>query len=233
MLRNVTSCFDCVNTNCFIKKYCSESLLKEMDKTKIINRFSKKQMIFHEGNPTDGIYFILKGTIKIFKKGAFEKNQIVRISTDGDFIGHRGFSTNNCYPVSAESITESLLCFVNKQFFLKILEETPKLTANLMLFLADEINLKESNLRDMAIFNVREKVAKALLMVAEKMGTRDDGEINQIEDFSRQDIAELVGLNSNQVTKVLAEFKADCIIETENKKIRILNKKELLKIVSI
>lgn len=233
MIKNNISCFNCPNSNCFIKKYCSTELIQKMDEIKIINRFSKKQLIFHEGNPTDGIYFIQKGIIKVVKKGAFNKNQIVRISTEGDFLGHRGFSTNNTYPVSAESLSDSLVCFVGKMFFYKILEETPKLTINLMLFLADEINYEEARLRDMAVFNVREKVAKAIIMLIEKFGLNNANEINYLEEFTRQDIAELVGLNPNQVTKILAEFKEDNIIETDNKKIKIIDLKKLEKIILI
>ncbi len=233
MIRNKTSCLDCFNENCFIKKYCSISLMNEMGIVKIINRYSKKQLVFHEGSATDGIYFILSGKIKVFKKGAFNKNQIVRISSEGDFLGHRGFSSTNTYPVSAEAITASTICFVSKNFFYKILEETPKFTINLMLFLANELNYEESRLRDMAVFNVREKVAKALLILVDKLGTNSSHEINNIEDLSRQDIAELVGLNSNQVTKVLAEFKEDKILEIDGKKIKVLQQKKLEEIVSI
>ncbi|MBI2279345.1 MAG: Crp/Fnr family transcriptional regulator [Bacteroidetes bacterium] len=232
-MKNKTSCLDCFNENCFIKKYCSISLMNEMDTMKIINRYSKKQMVFHEGSATDGIYFIQTGKIKVFKKGAFNKNQIVRISSEGDFLGHRGFSSTNTYPVSAEAITTSSICFVSKKFFYKILEDTPKFTINLMLFLADELNYEESRLRDMAVFNVREKVAKALLILVDKLGTNSLHEINNIEDLSRQDIAELVGLNSNQVTKVLAEFKEDKVLEIEGKKIKVLQQKKLEDIVSI
>lgn len=233
MIRNKTSCLDCFNENCFIKKYCSISLMNEMGIVKIINRYSKKQLVFHEGSATDGIYFILSGKIKVFKKGAFNKNQIVRISSEGDFLGHRGFSSTNTYPVSAEAITVSTICFVSKNFFYKILEETPKFTINLMLFLANELNYEESRLRDMAVFNVREKVAKALLILVDKLGTNSSHEINNIEDLSRQDIAELVGLNSNQVTKVLAEFKEDKVLEIDGKKIKVLQQKKLEEIVSI
>lgn len=204
-----------------------------MDTQKIVNRYSKKQLIFHEGNTTDGIYFIQSGKIKVFKNGAFNKNQIVRISSEGDFLGHRGFSSTNTYPVSAEAITESYICFVGKKFFYKILEDTPKLTINLMLFLANELNYEEARLRDMAVFNVREKVAKAILILIEKLGLNSQSEINNLEELSRQDIAELVGLNSNQVTKVLAEFKEDKIIETDNKKVKIINQKKLEEIISI
>ncbi len=233
MIKNKISCLDCKNETCFIKKYCSISLMNEMDIQKIVNRYSKKQLIFHEGNATDGIYFIQSGKIKVFKDGAFNKNHIVRISSEGDFLGHRGFSSTNTYPVSAEAITDSYICFVGKKFFYKILEDTPKLTINLMLFLANELNYEEARLRDMSVFNVREKVAKALLILIEKLGLNYQLEINGIEDLSRQDIAELVGLNSNQVTKVLAEFKEDNIIETDNKKIKILDQKKIEEIISI
>jgi CRP-like cAMP-binding protein len=76
-------------------------------------------------------------------------------------------------------------------------------------------------------------VAKALLILIEKFGLNNELNIIGIEELNRQDIAELVGLNSNQVTKVLAEFKEDNIIETDNKKIKILNQKKLEIIISI
>ena len=85
----------------------------------------------------------------------------------------------------------------------------------------------------MAVFNVREKVAKALLILMDKLGLDSNNEINDIDELSRQDIGELVGLNSNQVTKIIAEFKEDKILEIENKRIKILNQKKLEEIISI
>ena len=60
-----------------------------------------------------------------------------------------------------------------------------------------------------------------------------ENEINHTHELSRQDIAELVGLNSNQVTKILADLKEDNILETDNKKIKIINLKKLKEIVNI
>lgn len=232
-MKNKISCHDCLNENCFIKKYCSTSLMNEMDSLKIINRYSKKQLIFHEGNAADNVYFIQTGKVKIYKQGAFNKNQILRISSELNFIGHRSFSPNNTYQASAEAITVSCICFVSKTFFNKVLENNPKLTMNLMFFLSKELNYEESRLRDMAIFNVREKVAKSILILINNLGVDDQNEINDIEELTRQDIAELVGLNSNQVTKILAEFKKDNILEIEGKKIKILDLKKLEDVILI
>lgn len=226
------SCFDCINSNCFIKKFCTSASIKEVDEGKLINYFPKKNLIFSEGNSTEGIYFILDGNIKIFKIGSFDRNQIIRFSSNGDFLGHRGFSSKNIYPVSAETISETYVCLLDKKLFFKVMEDSPKLALNMVLFLTDELNLEEDRLRDMAVFNVREKVASALLLLIEKFGINNDLEINAIENFSRQDIAEIVGINSNQVTKVFAEFKEDKIIDVDSKKIKVFDQKYLKRLVN-
>ncbi len=231
MIKNNASCLDCPNENCFIKKHCSEPILREMDSNKIVNRYTKKQFIFHEGNTTDGIYFVLSGKIKLFKTGGANKNQMINIAKNGDFLGHRSFATSKAYPVSAEAITASNTCFISKQFFYKILEETPKMALDIMLFLADELNYKESRLRDMANFSVREKVAKMLITLIDKFGLNEQSEIIDIENISRQDMAELAGLNSNQVTKLLANFRDENIIQINNKKIKIININALEKVI--
>jgi CRP/FNR family transcriptional regulator len=209
------------------------SILEDVDSNKIINRFTKKQLIFHEGNETYGIYFIQSGIVKVFKQGAFNKDQIVRISLVGDILGHRGFSSSNIYPVSAETITDSEICYFSKEYFFSLLDKMPQLAIGLMLFYANELNQEESKLRDMAIFNVREKVAKALLIFIDKFGLNENNEINNIEILSRQDLSESVGLTPNQVTKVLSELKQDRIIETTGKKITILNKENLEDIIAL
>jgi CRP-like cAMP-binding protein len=102
----------------------------------------------------------------------------------------------------------------------------------LMLFYANELNQEETKLRDMAIFTVREKVAKAILFFAERFGLDSNLNIKHIDKLSRQDIAELVGLTSNQVTKVLADFKSENLIEITGKKIKLKDRDEIEKIIA-
>ena len=221
------TCENCENDDCLIKKHSQESFTDEIEQHKVINRYTKDQLIFHEGNPTDGIYFVQSGKIKVFKNGAFNKDQIVRLTSNGEILGHRGFGRENNYPVSAKSITDSQICFFEKDYFFDLLEKSPKLTIDLMLFYANELNNEESKLRDMAIFNVREKVAKAILFIADSFGLDETNEILGSDILTRQDIAETVGLTPNQVTKVLTEFKQDELIATQGKKIKILKPQQL------
>lgn len=232
---NKINCTDCENGNCFIKKHCLENIEQTVTihDNKFVNRYTKNQLIFMEGNFVDSINFIQSGRVKVFKKGAFGKDQIIRLISDGEILGHRGLSDAEKLSISATSITDSLICSFDKTFFFKLLKTTPELTFNLMLYFANELNHEENKLRDLSIFNVREKVAKALLIMINAYGLNEKNEINHAHELSRQDIAELVGLNSNQVTKILADLKEDNILETDNKTIKIINLISLKEIVNI
>ena len=227
------SCLDCDNNNCFIKKYSPISIIDDVDKNKVINRLPKKQHVFFEGNENTGIYFVKSGIVKVYKNGAFNKDHIIRFSLNGDILGHRGLPKPNVFSISAETITNAEICFFTREYFFYLLEKVPQMAIELMLFYASELNQEETKLRDMAIFTVREKVAKAILFFAEQFGLENDIGIRHIEKLSRQDIAELVGLTSNQVTKVLADFKAENLIEIEGKKIKLKNKLAIEKLVAI
>ena len=232
---NKINCTDCENGNCFIKKHCLENIEQTVTihDNKFVNRYTKNQLIFMEGNFVDSINFIQSGRVKVFKKGAFGKDQIIRLISDGEILGHRGLSDAEKLSISATSITDSLICSFDKTFFFKLLKTTPELIFNLMLYFANELNHEENKLRDLSIFNVREKVAKALLIMINAYGLNEKNEINHAHELSRQDIAELVGLNSNQVTKILADLKEDNILETDNKTIKIINLNSLKEIVNI
>ena len=228
-------CSECQNNNCFIKKYCldTDTLTKEIAENKSTNRYFKDQHILMEGSFVDGINFVQLGRVKVFKNGLQEKNQIIRLVAEGGILGHRGLSNRETYSISAQTLSEAIICSFDKLFFLELLKKSPNLAFNLLLFFANELNHVESTLRDLSVFNVREKVARALLSLIDSFGLSKSNNINHISDLTRRNIAEIVGLNSNQVSKVFAEFKEDKIIETKGKNIKILNIKKLEQIIPL
>lgn len=232
MIKKNIHCKDCNNTTCLIKKSCSNKVLEKVNAEKIINYVKKRQTVFHEDNDSYYIFFIQSGLVKVYKNGAFNKDQIVRFSYDGNILGHRGFIHTETYPVSAETIKDSHICCFQKSYFLELLKEVPEMAINLMLCFANELNEEETKLRDMAVLNVREKVVKGLLQLINSFGLNSSNEINYISLLSRQDIANFVGLTPNQITKELTSLKKENIIDVYQKNIKVISIKHLKEIVS-
>lgn len=75
---NKINCIDCENGNCFIKKHCLENIEQTViiHDNKFVNRYTKNQLIFMEGNFVDSINFIQSGRVKVFKKELLVKTKL-------------------------------------------------------------------------------------------------------------------------------------------------------------
>ncbi len=216
----------CETINAFLSQPFSKKSLDLINEYGTIIRCEKGQHIFYEGESVEGIFFVLSGMIKIFKSGLNGKQQIIRLAKPNDIIGHRGLGGKNIYPIGAEAIEDSKVCFIETQLFFEILRNDSEFAIWLILFYAEELKNTETRIRDQAQMSIREKIADAIMMIAKAYGI--DARNFLKAQLSRGDIADLAGTNNEQVSRFLSEFEQDNIIELKGKTIKILNL-ELLK----
>ena len=209
-------CADCTNSNCFIKKHLHLEKMQAFVAQKTHYSCKKGQQFMIEGAPMQGLYFIYSGKAKVLKTGIYGKEQIVRLTKEGDTIGFRGFGTSNRYLISASAIEDTVLCNFSNEVMQAILHNIPEFTYDLMLFYAEELNKSENNVKKIAQMNVRERVIDTLLYLHRKFGTN-----NNIIDISlsRKEIADFAGTTEEQVTRVISSLKREELIKTVGKKI--------------
>lgn len=220
MKNEIPICSSCPNENCFIKKHLHlDKMRNYMDKK---NSFicKKSQQFIIEGAPIQGLYFVYKGKIKTVKTGINGREQIVRLTKDGDIVGFRGFGTSNRCLIGASALEDTILCNFSNEDMLDILHNIPEFTFDLMLFYAEELNKSENNIRKIAQMNVRERVIDTLLYINRKFG-QSNGMIEV--DFSRREIADFAGTTEEQVIRVISSLKRELLINTIGKKIGLIN----------
>ncbi|APY12621.1 transcriptional regulator [Seonamhaeicola sp. S2-3] len=218
------SCDACTNTFCLVKK--SLKVLETSDFLDEKNEiFCKKgQQFIIEGAPVNGLFFILQGKVKVFRTGINGKEQIVRFAKNGEIIGHRGFGTEEYYPIGAIALEDTALCYFSKESLQKGLRENSEFTYNLMLFYANELNRSESKVKSLSQMTVRERVVDTLLYINRKFGNLN-GFLNL--PLSRKEYADYAGTSEEQVIRVFSALKKEGLISASGKKIGI-NDVELL-----
>lgn len=219
-----TDCTNCVNANCFIKKHLHLEKMQDFVLEKTNYTCKKGQQFMIEGAPIQGLYFIYKGKVKVLKTGIYGKEQIVRLTTDGDTLGFRGFGTSNRYLIAASAIEDTVLCNFSNDIMHAILKSIPEFTYDMMLFYAEELNKSENRVKKIAQMNVRERVIDILLYLLKKFGhTNNLLNIN----LSRKEIADFAGTTDEQVTRILSSLKKEGLIKIVNKKIGLLQADKL------
>ena len=103
--------------------------------------FDKETVIFYERDlPTETgakIYFVLKGCVKLVKYSSDGESTIVRLASAGEFFGVTGALTNKPSPYSAEALTDTTVLYVEKDNFIKIIEQFPHIALNIITALGE------------------------------------------------------------------------------------------------
>src|SRR5690606_11041137 len=158
-----------------ILKHFSKEELSELSHEKKLITFKKGEFIIEEGAIPKGVYYIDKGTAKMFKLGFNGKEQILRFIKSGDIIGYRSILSNQPYGASATAMEDTEACFIPAKFFLKVLEHHPKLAFDILRRIAVDLGESAQTITFLAQKTVRERLAEVLLLLEKKLGTDKDG----------------------------------------------------------
>lgn len=202
--------------------------LSQVSDTKIMNTYKKGHVIFHQGNPPFGLYCVNSGKIKITKIGNDGTETIIRVAGPGDVLGHRSLFSNENYTATATALEDTAICFIDKKFIHKTMQEEPSIALNIIQKLSKEMGSAETMNASMFQKNVRERLAELLLTLSKSYGIKEKNRIKLDIKLSREEMASMIGTATETVIRFITEFKEEQIIEQEGKTIYIVNEEKLI-----
>ena len=220
---------ECDLTSCFFCKLCLKEWLPAIDANRQTFNVRKGETLFEEGDTVTGVYFVYAGKVKVHKKWG-DKELIVRFANQGAIVGHRGLGNDSVYPVSATAIEPATVCFIDLPFFLTTLRVNHEFTYQLMMFFAEELQVSERKMRNLAHMSVKGRVAQSLLTLKERFGVTSEGFIDIV--LSRQDLASFAGTTYETVFRIMNELTNDNIIGVAGKNIAITDPEKLIRLTS-
>lgn len=228
MRKALINCSECKTLNCLIKQSTDAKWIKVLEEHNQLSFFKEGHQIVYENNPVLGLYFIQRGKAKIFSTGINDKTQVVRLTKAGGIIGHRGYGSD-FYPIGAIAIEDSVVCFIDNETIYNAFMENPKLTFNLMMYYSKELRNSETRIKNIAQMNVKEKVIDALFYVNNIF----DSTLSPLKTFTltRKDLADLAGINLEQLSRILTELKKDNLISVASNEITLKDINALNKII--
>lgn len=212
---------------CFSTQLILNSLSEE-DYVFLISRqekqkYKKGEVIYKEGVVPSGLFFIHHGKIKKYKTDQNDKEQILYIINKGELVGYHSILAEDRYTDSASALQSSVISFIPKEDFLSILNRSTLFSRRLLKVLSDESAVFANKI---SIFGQRtavERLAIALIILREKFKI-DTPENKEIQiDISRNDLAGIAGIATENVTRLLKEFKSEGIISTSGRTILVLD----------
>ncbi|WP_343688239.1 Crp/Fnr family transcriptional regulator [Chitinophaga sp.] len=215
----------CDNATCMFCRLCVPEWKPAIQAHKQTYAVKKGGLLFKEGDPVQGIFFLYSGSVKVHKHWGEEKELIVRFARKGDIVGHRGVGNTQFYPVSATALEPVEVCFIPLGFFQATLKVNHDFLYAMMLFYATELQESEQKMRNLVNMPVKGRIAYALLLLSEKFGQDEEGNIDLI--LSRQDLASYTGTTYETAFRTMSDLIQEQAIAVSGKSIAVTDTAKL------
>lgn len=179
--------------------------------------FSKKDLIIKQSNRINEIIYIKSGLLKIFKEGRQGRNHILRLASDGDFLGLSDFLADQTYNYSAIAIEDANIVLIDAQVLNSILVKNGTFFSAVIKNVLTSSISTTNRLISLTYKQLPGRIADVLLYFSEYIYKSN----SFTSPLSRQELAELAGTTKESFIRTLTEFKNDRIISIDSRNIVI------------
>ncbi|HET8660642.1 MAG TPA: Crp/Fnr family transcriptional regulator [Micromonosporaceae bacterium] len=201
----------------------AEVLAKEMELMEI----RKGDVVFNEGEPGDSLYIVLSGKLKVGRRAADGRQNLIAVMGPADMVGELALFDPGPRTATATAVTDTRLARLRKQALRPWLTDRPEIAEQLLRVLARRLRRTNDALADLIFTDVPGRVAKNLLQMAGRFGTRDGGVLRVTHDLTQEELAQLVGASRETVNKALADFASRGWLRLDGKSVIILDPERL------
>ncbi len=184
-----------------------------------------QEIVFRQGETSDWLYVVRAGQLKLSVTAPDGREQIMRIAIAGQLIGYDTIDDLH-HPYTATALTPVRLCGIRHRDLLRVLEENLEVSRRMVQLLNQELIQARALIHILGQKSSAEKIALFLLSLVPEHG-HDSPQMDIPLSLSRQEMADMLGLTVETVSRLMAELKRERIIEAPRGHIRILNRQGL------
>lgn len=187
--------------------------------SKIEKEYAAGEAIIKEGMQIYDFVYLKSGLVKLYRSDPGGKEQIITIAKPFDYVSLLSVFSNDTYNYSVTALEDSVTCNIDMSEVNKLVLENGKLALNLlkkMSRVADQIILDSLEIRKK---HLRGRVAFLLIYFSQDIYQSSEFDL----PLTRKEMAEYVGMTTENVIRTLSEFRKDGILKIYGKTIQVAN----------
>ncbi len=187
-------------------------------------------VLFAEGDPAASFSAILHGSVKLVQLTEEGDAIVFRVLGRGDALGTVALLGGGPYPVSAVAVTAATVAQWPAAVMRRFVEQQPRLSLNVLRSVSDRLQALRLQYRQLATQKVERRVARALLTLMKRAGTRVDDGMRLDLPLSREDLAQLTGTTVYTVSRIVSRWEAGGLLRSGRQQLVIHDPDALLSI---
>lgn len=196
-----------------------KSYIKELQDYTHIKHFTKNSIVFYEGDKSDYLHILIKGSTKLYKTSPKGSQVQINRLTAPALIAEFACFEQESFPATCEFVTDGSIGLLPFSKLYEYLSQ-PEFSLELIKSLTGKVVLLSALVHKETILSSEAKVADLM--------------IKKVDIFNRlknNEIASILNLTPETFSRIMTKFKKEGIITVQKHQIEILNPTALTIIV--
>lgn len=172
--------------------------------------FDKGQMLYRNGDRSNGLYAVLAGALAIGTVGPDGREALVAVLGPTAWIGEISLFDGLPRPHDATAASRTLVLHVPETALWHLLETTPRYWRDFALLMAQRLRLSFANTEDMTLLPAAQRLASRLLSIAGGYGGLH--ERGYRIRLSQESLASMVSLSRQTTNQLLKKLESQGIV---------------------
>lgn len=203
----------------FLFESLSEEQIELVAAASSIKCISKGEHLFSELQPATAFFYVMSGSLKIYKLSADGAEQIIHVQNGGDLVAEAIMFEFETYPAFCQALEDTQLIRFSKSEFLNLLLHFPEISHGIMAAYSRRMRQLIEKIEDLALHDIKARLANYLI----NNYSMSNGKPIVALPYAKKDLAAILGTIPETLSRTLHAFKKTGLIAEEKNAIELLN----------
>jgi CRP-like cAMP-binding protein len=181
--------------------------------------FRKGDILIHEGSLNSNIIYLKSGLVKEYVRTSANTEQILQIVKKFSYLGLPSLFGDRVNHYSYAALEDIKVCYLDIGMFKQLIKENGNFAYEILVSVSRDSLNNFHRFMSQSHKKTYGKVADALIYFSQIIYENLEFEI----PFSRQELADLIGISRESATRVLLKLKEDGIVTLDDRYVKIIN----------
>lgn len=195
-------------------------------------RFQAGEVVFRKDDPGDGLYGVVRGRIMIVTESPEGKELILNKHDPGELFGEIALLDGAGRSATAMAYEASELLFLSRDNFLTFIKARPDAMIRIITLLCARLRRATILVEDSVFLDASARLAKLVLTLLNDREPHADGKSKPALTIAQKDLALMLGVSREFVSKLLALWRESGIVEIGRRRLTVLDASALERLVA-
>jgi len=208
------------------------AIVRELERVSLTNHYPTGAVLFSEGQTTRGIYVVQGGLVKLSICASDGRTLILRIAHAGEALGVASTIGNRDYEATAEAQQPCDVTFIRQSDVVRMMRIHGEFALWITQLLSRDYNFTCREIRSLMLSgSASEKLARVLVnWLDERPSSAHPSRVKV--PLTHEEIGQMIGTSRETVTRLMAGFRKQRMIEQEGATLVVSNRMALESLIT-